>query len=77
MKKLILLLAIGTIVVSCGKPAKYEIRSNGSNYQTNSYSTNADGCIVFKNECGCGGEPEVVTVCGDYSIVKNKRYESK
>lgn len=77
MKKLSIMLVICLGLMSCRKSTRYEIRSNGSSYHTNSYTTNSTGCIVFKNECGCGGELNVVTVCGDYSIVKNKGYEDK
>lgn len=77
MKNLFLLLLLSSILVGCGKASKYTIESQGYSYQTNSYSKDADGCIVFKNDCGCGGEPETVTVCGNYSIVKNYQNEDK
>ena len=74
MKNLFLLLFVFVIFTGCTKPSKYTITTNGVQYWTNSYSKDADGCIVFKNECGCGGDPQTVTVCGNYSITKNSDY---
>jgi len=77
MKKIIILLFVASIVASCGKPAKYTITSEGNQYLTNSYTKDANGCLVFKNECGCGGEPQVVTACGTYTIIKNSSNEKE
>ena len=70
MKKVILSLAIILSMASCMEPTKYRIKSGSSDYATNSYQE-IDGCILFKNECGCDGEPETVKICGTYSIIKN------
>jgi len=77
MKKIIILLFVALIFASCGKPAKYTINSEGGKYWTNSYTKDANGCIVFKNECGCGGDPQSVTVCGTYTIIKNSGHEKE
>lgn len=77
MKNLFLLLLLSSILVGCRKVSKYTIGAQGRLYQTDAYSKDSDGCIVFKNDCGCGGEPETVTVCGNYSIVKNYQNEDK
>lgn len=77
MKKIIILLFVASIFASCGKPAKYTINGEGGQYMTNSYTKDANGCIVFKNECNCGGDPQVVTVCGTYTIIKNSGHEKE
>jgi hypothetical protein len=74
MKKAILILAVVFTLVSCGEPAKYVIRSGSSEYATNSYQE-VNGCVVFKNECGCGGEPKSIKVCGNYTIIKSNQNE--
>ena len=77
MKKIIILLFVASIFASCGKPAKYTINSEGGQYMTNSYTKDANGCIVFKHECDCGGDPQSVTVCGTYTIIKNSSHEKE
>ena len=77
MKKITILVFAALIFASCGKPSKYTIQSEGGNYMTNSYTKDGNGCIIFKNECGCGGDPQSVTVCGTYTIVKNSSHEKE
>lgn len=77
MKKIIIFASVALIFASCGKQAKYTINGEGGQYVTNSYTKDANGCIVFKNECGCGGDPQVVTVCGTYTIIKNSSNEKE
>jgi hypothetical protein len=72
MKKVILILAVVLSLASCMEPTKYTIRSGSSEYATNSYQE-VDGCVVFKNECGCGGEPKSIKVCGNYTIIKSNQ----
>jgi hypothetical protein len=77
MKKIIIFASVALIFASCGKQGKYTINSEGGQYMTNSYTKDANGCIVFKNECNCGGDPQVVTVCGTYTIIKNSSHEKE
>jgi hypothetical protein len=77
MKNLVLLIFISLVITSCGKQAKYTISGEGGQYATDSYTKDANGCIVFKNECNCGGDPQVVTVCGTYTIIKNSSHEKE
>lgn len=78
MKNIFLLLFALLSFAGCKKASKYTITTNGVQYWTNSYSKDASGCIVFKNDgCGCGGDPETVTVCGNYSITKNSGNEKE
>jgi hypothetical protein len=77
MKKITILVLAALIFTSCGKQGKYTISSEGGQYMTNSYTKDANGCIVFKNECNCGGDPQVVTVCGTYTIIKNSSHEKE
>lgn len=72
MKKVILSLVVVLSLVSCMQPTKYTIRSGSSDYATNSYQE-IDGCVVFKNECGCEGEPKSIKVCGNYTIIKSNQ----
>jgi hypothetical protein len=76
MKKLIIIFTL-LALASCEQNSKYQISTGDASYFTNAYTKNADGCLVFKNECGCGGDPQIITVCGTYSIVKNPGYETK
>lgn len=72
MKKLILILLVAFVMVSCGQPSKYRIDTPSGSFQTNSYQE-IDGCVVFKNECGCGGEAKSTKVCGNYTIIKSNQ----
>lgn len=57
------------------KRYNYTIQTESGSYKTNIYQKvdSSSTCIVFKNLCGCGGaKGSLVTVCGNYLIVKNK-----
>ena len=70
MKKLILLVLSVTLLASCVEQRKYTIDTPTGSYSTDNY-VEQNGCIMFKSDCGCGGEPESIKVCGNYSIRKN------
>jgi hypothetical protein len=77
MRKLITVVAVATVLVSCVKQGKYTItNANGSRYQAESYTTTGDGCILFNDKnCGCGdvdGPGTPTRLCGSYTIVENK-----
>lgn len=65
-------------LASCNiKTPKYSIRADHNSYYTNAYTKSEDGCITFKDMCGCETE-KTVTLCGTYEIIENtnpnKRY---
>ena len=72
MKKAILILVAVLSLTSCMEATKYRIKSGSTDYATNSYQE-VNGCVIFKNECGCGGEPKSIKVCGNYTIIKNNQ----
>lgn len=76
MKKLLFGLSL-LLLTSCKMTSRYEIHSNHSTYFTSSYTKSADGCITFKDNCGCATD-KTVTLCGTYDIVertaKRKKY---
>ena len=78
MKKLLVLVAVATIMTSCGKSDyKYTITdSAGTRYGADFYNKTGDGCILFNDKnCGCSdSEPGTPTrLCGSYTIVENKQ----
>lgn len=75
MKKLILGILLLSLA-SCQPYAKYSINADRSNYLTDSYTRTEDGCITFKEKCGCGPDRKV-TLCGSYTITENKDYRRK
>lgn len=77
MKKLVIVVALATVMVSCVKPSKYTIRDgSGTTYTADVYTTTGDGCILFNNKnCGCDDSegPGIPTrLCGSYTVVENK-----
>lgn len=76
MKKILMLVAVATMLVACSKPSKFKIRdANGNNYYTDTYSINGN-CVVFDYDCGCGegrkDNKQKVTICGSYTIKTNE-----
>ncbi len=74
MKKVILILVSVVFLTSCVQNKKYIIETPDGTYATDTYSE-MNGCIMFKSDCGCGGEPESVKACGNYTIKNNPNYE--
>jgi len=79
MKKLIVTIALATLMASCmSNKNKYTITAaNGNQYGANFYNKTGDGCIQFNDiQCGCGDSaegPGIPTIlCGSYTIVENK-----
>jgi hypothetical protein len=79
MKKLIVTVALATLMASCtSNKNKYTITAaNGTQYGANFYNKTGDGCIQFNDiQCGCGENkdyPGIPTIlCGSYTIVENK-----
>lgn len=73
MKKVLMLVAVATMLVACSKPSKFKIRDeNGNKYYTDTYSINGN-CVVFDYDCGCGKDgKQRVTICGSYTIKTNE-----
>ena len=76
MKKLILLLAVVTVITSCSYNGKYKYaiyNDRGELYYANFYEENEDGCIMFNDCPGVDNTPGRPTIiCGDYTIKKLK-----
>lgn len=68
---------VGTISFVAQKSQKkyrYTIQTESGNYLTNSYQKkdSSGTCLEFRSSCGCGTKKgNLVTVCGNYTIVKN------
>jgi hypothetical protein len=79
MKKLFVLVAVATIMTSCGKSDyKYTITdSTGTRYGADFYNETGEGCILFNDKnCGCSdseGPGAPTRLCGSYTIVENKQ----
>lgn len=73
MKKLILILA-AVFLASCMPNKKYTIDTVDGVFTTDTY-TESNGCVIFKSDCGCGGEPQTIKACGNYIIKNNPNYE--
>jgi hypothetical protein len=70
---------VSTMLVIAEKKTRkrynYTIQTESGSYKTNAYqrADSSSTCIEFKNLCGCGGaRGSLVTVCGNYLIIKNK-----
>jgi hypothetical protein len=78
MKKLVMLVAVATLLASCAKSNKYTITdASGTRFGADFYTTTIDGCILFNDiNCGCGdseGPGTPTRLCGSYTIVENKQ----
>jgi major membrane immunogen (membrane-anchored lipoprotein) len=79
MKKIIVIIAAGTLLAACSRMNKnrYTITdSRGIEYGANFYNKTEDGCIQFNDiGCGCGemseGSGEPTRICGSYTITEN------
>jgi len=73
MKKVLMLVAIATMLVACSKPSKFRIRdADGNVYNTDNYTTSGN-CIIFDHDCGCGKDgKQRVIICGSYTIKTNE-----
>jgi hypothetical protein len=76
MKKVLMFIAVATMLVACSKPSKFKIKdADGNVYNTDAYSISGN-CVVFDYACGCndGGKDnkQKVTVCGSYTIKTNE-----
>lgn len=74
-KTTIFIMTLGILFASC-EEHKYTIKnSNGDYYRTDSYEITEDGCIKFKDACGCDdaeGSGNDTKICGSYTITENK-----
>lgn len=74
MKSLFFIITFFTfLLMGCVNPEEYpyKIQTERETYWVKSYEKTDNDCIKFNHECGCSSKrQDVVTVCGNYTIIK-------